>query len=216
MTCISSNYAIDSKPYDGEHGCEYMTFKKTASVMMRPAIPGEKIVTIMKNGHVETTNVAKEDQVVIKNPSGELYVINGNTFNKKYDIPENPEIDQDGFMKATAKGGPVYGVRTPEAVEFDAPWGEKMKILPDGIIVNAGENDIYGIQFNEFCETYKPCDATGHVYSHAELAKVSETYADAVYSEDPVKMKAALPEESHVAKILNSEQLRPQEPSLGL
>lgn len=115
---------------------------------------GQEIITTMEDGLEETKNVVTADEIsgqpgwIVTNPSGEQYVVADSVFQKKYEIdPENPK-------QYKPKGAPVLAVRIKEDVEFVAPWGEKMKIEKGGSIIVSGPNDIYGIQEDEFNETY--------------------------------------------------------------
>lgn len=148
---------------DREADIQY--FRKDVTVGMRPAIPGEAITTIMKDGHIETHNVAKENQVVIKNPDGEQYIIDAQKFEDRYEYSKEPSVDDDGFISYDAKGGPMKVIRLSENVEFTAPWGSLMQIKAGGVIVDNGPGDIYGIQPEEFKNTYKPCTPEGDFIS---------------------------------------------------
>ena len=69
-------------------------YAKTARVKARLGIVGEEIVTKMADGHVETVNTVKTaDDMVVTNPTGEEYIISGETFRKRYEKdPANPEL----------------------------------------------------------------------------------------------------------------------------
>jgi hypothetical protein len=127
-------------------------FKK---VKARQGVIGEKVLTMMKNGLVETTNKVKVDKQtnkldwIITNVSGEQYVIAYKTFYKKYE--QTP--DKNGFYKP--KPIKVTVVELKENVSFMAPWGEFMHIANGGYLVVDNPNDIYGIQKEEFFNTYK-------------------------------------------------------------
>ncbi len=131
---------------------------KFARIHARQGIPGEEVVTKMANGLEETKNTVKLDEKtgnpgwVVTNPDGEEYIIEDSTFQKKYEIdPENPE-------QYKPKGGPVLSTRINEHIEFQAPWGETMKIEAGGSLIISGPSDIYGIQKDEFKNTYKNTD----------------------------------------------------------
>lgn len=149
-------------------------FRKSARIKAQRGVVGEEIVTIMKNGKVETRNTVKADATTgnpdwtVTNPSGERYVVDDLTFKDKYEVdPENP-------AQYRPKGAPVICVAVSEAVTFVAPWGSEMNIDAGGVLVLNKRNDIYGIQPEEFAETYK---RTG--LSEAEaLAKALEILED--------------------------------------
>lgn len=127
---------------------------KFARIQARQGTLGEEIVTKMANGLEETRNSVKIDEKtgepgwVVTNPDGEQYIVEDSTFKKKYEIdPENP-------AQYKPKGGPVVSSPINEHIEFEAPWGETMRIECGGSLVLNGPNDIYGIQKDEFEHTY--------------------------------------------------------------
>jgi hypothetical protein len=134
-----------------------MTTQKTATISARPATVGEEISTVMKDGHVETKNFAKAGDFVVTNPDSERYIVPGEKFLKKYLPTDNPNI-----YKPNA--GPVSAMPLTEDVKFKAPWGEEMAIKKGGVLVRGGPNDIYGIQPEEFKNTYSIIDQS-KIYS---------------------------------------------------
>ena len=127
---------------------------KFARIHARQGTLGEKKITKMSNGLVETKNTVVADKKtgepgwVVTNPDGEEYIVPDSTFKKKYEIdPENPE-------QYKPKGGPVLSATINEHIEFNAPWGEAMKIEAGGSLILNGPEDIYGIQKAEFENTY--------------------------------------------------------------
>lgn len=127
---------------------------KFARIQARQGTLGEEVVTKMANGLEETRNSVKLDEKtgepgwVVTNPDGEQYIVEDSTFKKKYEIdPENP-------AQYKPKGGPVLSSPINEHIEFEAPWGETMRIECGGSLVLSGPNDIYGIQKDEFEHTY--------------------------------------------------------------
>jgi hypothetical protein len=129
--------------------------KKTAQVIAFSTNVGEQVATIMKNGHVVTTNTAKAGDRRIVNPSGEQYLISADKFAARYNATEKPTI-------YIPKAAPIQITRLAENVEFVAPWGELMQIRAGGVLATTdtanpsgiGRNDVYGIQKEEFAETY--------------------------------------------------------------
>ena len=119
--------------------------QKTSSVRAEHVPANTPITTRMKDGHIETQNTSKEGDVLVTNPSGEQYLVGQEKFNARY--------DQRGDV-FTPKAAPVEVMAIRENVSFKAPWGEEMKIKAGGVLVKAGENDVYGIQKEEFHETY--------------------------------------------------------------
>ncbi len=127
---------------------------KFARIQARQGTLGEEIITKMANGLEETRNTVKEDEKtgepgwIVTNPDGEEYIVEDSAFKKKYEIdPENPS-------QYKPKGGPVLSSKINEHIEFDAPWGETMKIEAGGSLILSGPEDIYGIQKAEFENTY--------------------------------------------------------------
>ncbi len=128
-----------------------ITAQKTATISARPATAGEEISTIMKDGHVETKNIAKAGDFVVTNPDGERYIVAGDKFLKKYLPTDNPTT-----YKPNA--GPVQAMPLTEDVKFKAPWGEEIAIKKGGVLVKYGPGDIAGIQPEEFRGTYSVID----------------------------------------------------------
>lgn len=127
---------------------------KFAKIHARQGTLGEEVVTKMANGLEETRNTVMVDKKtgnlgwIVTNPDGEEYIVEDSVFQKKYEIdPENPE-------QYKPKGGPVLSVLIDEDIEFNAPWGESMKIEAGGSLILSGPEDIYGIQKAEFENTY--------------------------------------------------------------
>jgi hypothetical protein len=141
-------------------------YAKSARISARPGKVGEEITTVMKDGHKETTNTVKnEGDMVATNPNGEQYIIDAKTFAKKYEIdPHNPERYRPvgGAQEFMTLGGNVM---------FKAPWGEQMMIKKGGVLNVTNMDDIYGIQQQEFQETYAPCDKDGN-FSRQSLRKL--------------------------------------------
>lgn len=136
-------------------------YAKFATINAVQGKVGEKIATVMKNGLEETVNSVSIDEKtnqpdwVITNPSGEKYLIKDSTFKKKY---EPLDIDSNVYKP---KGGVCVFVQVNENISFVAPWGEKMNIAKGGYLNITNADDIYGIQQDEFNETYAECDKNG-------------------------------------------------------
>ena len=130
---------IDPKAYWAERAADAAVFIKDVTVTARLATAGEEIVTQMKDGHVETTNTANDGDVIIRNPSGEEYIIGGAKFAQRYAGAERLSATYGDFKAA---GQPTPCVRLTEDVEFTAPWGTPMQIKKGGVLVIGGANDI--------------------------------------------------------------------------
>jgi len=132
-------------------GAEY--YRKCATVTARVAEAGEEIVTIV-DGTQETRNVANAGDYVVQNPGGEEYIVEKAKFEGRYEIVAGSESTY------RPSGAPVRAVPLAENVRFVAPWGEEQFINAGGFLLdNAG--DIYGIQKQEFFDTYAASSADG-------------------------------------------------------
>lgn len=127
---------------------------KHACVSARLGIEGEVIKTIMEDGLEETINIVDKDPVtdkvdwVVTNPNNEQYIVPHAVFIKKYCIdPENPDLYKPLEEIKIA-------VQINEHIMFKAPWGDNMYIQAGGYLIINSETDIYGIQEQEFLETY--------------------------------------------------------------
>lgn len=154
---------INLQEYVAEHlaaGDRIHLYAETARIKARPGIVGEEIVTKMSDGHTETkSTVQSEGDMVVTNPDGEQYIVDEKTFAKKY------ELDPVSPNRYRPTGGAQQFLFLHEDVEFTAPWGEQMSIKKGGVLNITGrdQGDIYGIQRNEFDNTYAPCDKNGNL-----------------------------------------------------
>lgn len=144
-----------------EEGKEAYAYKKFAKVQAVRGVVGQEVITTMKNGLVETKNVVSTDEktglpdYIVTNPSGEQYLVKDSTFNKKYEI----EDKENNVFRA--KGGIQVFMQIDEDVTFVAPWGEEMTIKKGGYLNITNPTDIYGVQEDEFNETYAEVDENG-------------------------------------------------------
>ncbi len=162
-----------------DNGAELKDYKKFARVKAEQGREGQEVITQMKNGLVETKNVVKVDPEtdepdwIVTNPDGEQYIVPDKTFRKKYEV----EVDAEGYHRP--KGGPVKAVQINEDISFMAPWGEKMNIEKGGYLVVNAPNDIYGIQQEEFNNTYKPAEEVDKMFeSQKQDSKTLQTNID--------------------------------------
>ena len=131
-------------------------YKKTAIVHIRPAIPGERIITRLTDGSSETENIAGEEQVVVTNPGGEEQIVDFNKAVQRYEL-----TDTAGLFCAK---GIVRAVDNPFdcPISIRAPWGSmqrgdagcKIAVLYDPSEPNVVSLDRYIIGRDEFIETY--------------------------------------------------------------
>ena len=132
-------------------GAEY--YRKCAMVTARVAQAGEEIVTIV-DGTEETRNTANAGDYVVRNPGGEEYIVEKTRFEGRYELVSGTD---DTYRPS---GAPVAAVVLAENVRFVAPWGEEQFINAGGFLLN-NAGDIYGIQKQEFFDTYAPSTAQG-------------------------------------------------------
>lgn len=143
---------VEEKLSTGE--LEPQTYKSSKTVEARQGALGERVVTVLSNGLEETVNTVKADPVtgeagwIVKNPTGEEYIVEDSVFREKYDAIDG----EDG--KYRAKGKPVTAARLTESIAFTAPWGEEMRIKAGGYLIISNPADIYGIAEDEFRKTY--------------------------------------------------------------
>lgn len=130
------------------------TYQKSGEITARIGIIGEEILTIMANGLQETKNIVTEDENgrpgwVVTNSTGEQYIVSDSVFKKKY---ERIVETEDRFKPIL---NPITAAQIDENICFVAPWGEIQNIVSGGCLAfNKEFNDIYGIQQDEFNETY--------------------------------------------------------------
>ncbi|MDR2934191.1 MAG: hypothetical protein LBU68_02830, partial [Rickettsiales bacterium] len=123
---------------------------KNKPIRARPGKIGEIIITKMANGHIETTRTIKSaDEFIITNPDCEEYVIDRAQLTERYQ-----KSDTDGLYYP--KNLPQEIIFTPIDIEFIASWGEQMNIKSGGAlnITNRANGYVYGIQADEFTNTY--------------------------------------------------------------
>lgn len=121
--------------------------RKIAKIKAIQATENTVIETVMKDGHKETINVASPGDYIVTNPSGEQYVIKEKDFDKRY------KSLGEGVYQSL--GSPVSVCELDINVKFKAPWGEDMYIKEGGYLIINKPDDIYGIQKEEFYETYE-------------------------------------------------------------
>ncbi len=134
---------IDTAKFDFA-GATY--FRKCATVTARVAEAGEEVITVVDDVR-ETHNVANTGDYVVRNPGGEEYIVEKAKFEARYALIAGSD---DTYLPT---GAPVRAVALPENVRFVAPWGEEQFINAGGFLLN-NAGDIYGIQKQEFFDTY--------------------------------------------------------------
>lgn len=125
--------------------------RKCARVHARQATRAEEIESVMEDGFRETENVAHLGDYIVKNVTGEQYVVSRDKFEEGYRQTDQPNIYEPIST-------PVRVVELGENVCFEAPWGEEMRIKAGGVLVIRDCGEIYGIQREEFEKTYEYVD----------------------------------------------------------
>ena len=130
------------------------TYQKSGEITARVGEIGEEIVTVMANGLQETKNTVTVDENgnpgwVVTNSTGEQYIVSDSVFKKKY---ERIVETEDRFRPIC---NPITVAQIDENISFTAPWGEIQNLIAGGYLVfNKDFDDVYGIQEEEFVETY--------------------------------------------------------------
>jgi len=142
--------------------------RKVLPVDVRPAVPGEVIVTIIAGEGKETqSRVAVAGDVVIRNRSdvtgNEEYLVSADTFVERYEGPLAAP-DAGGWSAYRPRGGDLlYVILRDEdgAFSFTAPWGEAMVARPGDAIVRdpADPRDTYRVAAAAFTSSYEVIEA---------------------------------------------------------
>lgn len=141
--------------------------EKTQSVLARPAIDGERIVTVTSSG-VETENVAVSGHYVVKNltSAGEQYIISKETFEDRYQLIGRKdgawsEYLPVGRIMAIVVSAPVLKtLNMPPSFEIMASWGRLQKVREGDILAIPlpDKGEVYRIDRKEFDQTYRYVD----------------------------------------------------------
>ena len=130
-------------------------FKKQGTVQARPAVEGEQITTTLASGAHETVNIAKANDWVMTNPSGEQYIISKEKFFGRYE-----SASEDGIYQAK---GYCRAIKNPfnKPIEIMASWGSPQtgdeNCMIADICDSNGDNiggEPYLIDAKAFTETY--------------------------------------------------------------
>jgi hypothetical protein len=122
--------------------------RKCARVRARRVTRDEEVTSDMRDGFRETTNTARPGDYIVENPGGEEYVVKGEEFEARY-----RRIGESKVYEPVSP--PVRVLELEENVRFEAPWGEEMRIRAGGVLVIQDSGEIYGIQREEFQNTYE-------------------------------------------------------------
>jgi hypothetical protein len=138
--------------------------RKTKTVDVRPAKPGEIVVTVIKGEGKETQSPpAKPGDFVVRNrcpeTGDEEVLIQSAKFAARYEGPIGP-ADRDGWRAYRPRGVQMryFIVRQEDGrFTFTAPWGESMVARPKDAIVRSltDPQDMYRIAAAAFQCTYE-------------------------------------------------------------
>ncbi len=128
---------------------------KSAIVTARAATPGEKVTTTLADGTIETINIAEKGDIIITNPSGELYLLATEKFNQQYE-----GLGQGRYR--TKDACRAFKNPTGKNITIIAPWGDEQHGGPNAMLAVAVDPanpdtigaDRYIIGGKEFAETY--------------------------------------------------------------
>lgn len=135
-------------------------YKKIGTAFARKAKVGEHISTEI-DGEVETTNTAKENDVIMKGPKGELYIVSTAKFKSRY---EDTDKLSDEFTEFVATGLiRAYQYKANHfSIKFIASWGEEMICKEGDYLATTVKNEtdenveeVYRIESSVFSITYK-------------------------------------------------------------
>jgi hypothetical protein len=138
--------------------------RKTKLVDVRPAVPGEIIVTTIKGQGKETQSApAKDGDMVVRNrcpeTGNEEILVSAEVFVRRYEGATSKKA-QGGWTPYRPRGVRMRFVRVPASEKefaFTAPWGEKMIAKPGDVIVQdpTDSRDTYRVAKAAFACTYQ-------------------------------------------------------------
>jgi hypothetical protein len=138
--------------------------RKTKTVDVREASPGEIVVTVIKGEGKETQSPpAKAGDMVVRNrcpeSGNEEFLVPASKFAGRYDGPTGPAAE-GGWRPYRPRGADMrFVVVTEQDGEFifTAPWGETMVARPGDAIVQDAQDpkDTYRVQKDAFICTYE-------------------------------------------------------------
>lgn len=141
--------------------------EKTQPVLARPAIEGERIVTITSSG-VETENIARAENFVIKNltHAEEQYIVSRNTLERRYNLLGRRDGNWSEYlpvgriMAIVVNADILKILHMPASFEIMASWGRLQKVCEGDILATPlpDKCEVYRIDRKEFEQTYKYVD----------------------------------------------------------
>ncbi|MDU8350761.1 hypothetical protein RYA05_02515 [Pseudomonas syringae pv. actinidiae] len=144
-------------------------YKKTGTIQAKLAICGEKIDTVI-DGVLETTNTAKEKDMVVKGPAGELYLIGYEKFASRYKVANEPT---ENFSDYEATGECFAFEYKGDDFSFTAPWNEEMIVKSGDFLASPDSkiNEVYRIEKVVFAKTYSPAPSDQEVPSQMNSSR---------------------------------------------
>jgi hypothetical protein len=134
--------------------------RKTKTVDVREAKPGEIVVTILKGEGKETQSPpAKAGDMVVRNrcpeSGNEEFLVSASKFASRYDGPTG-SAGEDGWPRGADMRFVVVTEKDGEFT-FTAPWGETMVARPGDAVVQDAQDpkDTYRVQKAAFACTYE-------------------------------------------------------------
>jgi hypothetical protein len=138
--------------------------RKTKTVDVREATPGEVVVTVIKGEGKETQSPpARAGDMVVRNrcpeSGNEEFLVPASKFVRRYDGPTGPAAE-GGWRPYRPRGADMRFVVVTEQdgeFTFTAPWGETMVARPGDAIVQDAQDpkDTYRVQKAAFTCTYE-------------------------------------------------------------
>lgn len=132
-------------------------YKKRGEIKAVVAQGGERVVTTLPDGTVETENTALPGDAIVTNPGGEQYIVDASMFAKRY----KPKPGEEGVYTAA---GYCRAVRNffGQPISILASWGEKQRGAADCLIADTFNTETgqldgepYLIAAAEFEQTYR-------------------------------------------------------------
>ncbi len=184
---------------------ESRVYQKSGEITARIGKIGEEILTVMANGLQETKNTVTADENghpgwVVTNSTGEQYIVSDSVFKKKYERID----DTDDRFKPIWK--PITAAQIDENICFVAPWGETQNLIAGGYLVfNKDYDDVYGIQQEEFNETYDLITFDWFEIDEV-VVKNKENYKYAINNIKKADIREYLTSESEIVKVEYKEK----------
>jgi hypothetical protein len=123
-------------------------FQKTAEVRVRPINPGSAVIT----SQASTQRTAQPGDVLIENPTGEIYLISSGDLEARY-------VPKIGVPGVYVSNGIVRAAPLTKHVAMEASWGELVgAIAGDFLAERPDTRERYFIERPAFDATFVRCD----------------------------------------------------------